>query len=71
MLTLIFFIGVIWFVIKLFILGLKASWGIFKLLCTVIFFPLILIVMVVVGLVYLAFPLLIIAGIIAIVRSRL
>ena len=36
-----------------------------KLLCTVIFFPVILIGMVIGGLMYIAFPLLIIGGIIA------
>lgn len=42
-----------------------------KLLCTVIFFPVILIGMVVGGLIYIAFPLLIIGGIIGLVMSRL
>lgn len=43
MLSLLFTICIIWFVGKFFIFGLKASWGIMKLLCTVIFFPVILI----------------------------
>ena len=47
MLSLLFTICMIWFVGKFFIFGLKASWGIMKLLCTVIFFPVILIGMVV------------------------
>ncbi len=51
-------------------IGLKASWGILKLLCTVIFFPVILIGMVVGGLMYIAFPLLIIGGIIGLVTSH-
>lgn len=55
---------------KLFVFGLKASWGILKLLCTIVFFPVILIGMVVGGLIYLAFPLLIIGGIIALVTAR-
>lgn len=42
-----------------------------KLLCTVIFFPVILIGMVVGGLIYIALPLLIIGGIIGLVMSRL
>ena len=46
MLSLLFAICMIWFVGKFFIFGLKASWGIMKLLCTVIFFPVILIGMV-------------------------
>ena len=49
MLTLLFTICMIWFIGKFFIFGLKASWGILKLLCTVVFFPVILIGMVVGG----------------------
>ena len=68
MLSLLFAICMIWFVGKFFIFGLKASWGI--ILCTVIFFPVILIGMVVGGLMYIAFPLLIVGGIIALVTSH-
>ena len=50
MLTVLFTICMIWFVGKFFIFGLKASWGIMKLLCMIIFFPVILIGMVVGGL---------------------
>ena len=70
MLSLLFAICMIWFVGKFFIFGLKASWGIMKLLCTVVFFPVILIGLVVGGLLYIAFPLLLIVGIIALVASR-
>ena len=70
MLSLLFTICMIWFVGKFFIFGLKASWGIMKLLCTVIFFPVILIGMVIGGLMYIAFPLLIVGGIIALVTSH-
>ena len=70
MLSLLFAICIIWFVGKFFIFGLKASWGNMKLLCTVILFPVILIGMVIGGLMYIAFPLLIIGGIIALVTSR-
>ena len=58
MLSLLFVICMIWFIGKFFIFGVKASWGILKLLCTVVFFPVILIGMVVGGLIYIAFPLL-------------
>ena len=71
MLSILFTIGMLWFIVKFFIFGLKASWGIMKLLCTVIFFPVILIGMVVGGLIYIALPLLIIGGIIGLVMSRL
>ena len=70
MLSLLFTICMIGFVGKFFIFGLKASWGIMKLLCTVIFFPVILIGMVVGGLMYIAFLLLIIGGIIGLVTSH-
>ena len=70
MLSLLFAICMIWFIGKFFIFGLKASWGIMKLLCTVIFFPVILIGMVLGGLMYIAFPLLIVVGIIALAASR-
>lgn len=70
MLTLLFTIGMIWFIGKFFIFGLKASWGILKFLCTVVFFPVILIGMVVGGLVYIAFPLLLIGGIIGLIVSK-
>ena len=70
MLSLIFAICMIGFIWKLFVFGLKASWGIMKLLCTVVFFPVILIGMVLGGLMYIAFPLLIIGGIIALVTSH-
>ena len=63
MLSLLFAICMIWFIGKFFIFGVKASWGILKLLCTVVFFPVILIGMVVGGLIYIALPLLIIGGI--------
>ena len=70
MLSLLFAICMIWFVGKFFAFGLRASCGIMKLLCTVIFFPVILIGMVVGGLMYIAFPLLIVGGIIALVTSH-
>ena len=70
MVTLLFTICMIWFIGKFFIFGLKASWGILKLLCTVVFFPMILIGMVVGGLVYIAFPLLLIGGIIGLIVSK-
>ncbi len=70
MLSLLFTICMIWFVGKIFAFGLKASWGIMKLLCTVIFFPVILIGMVLGGLMYIAFQLLIVGGIIALAASH-
>ena len=53
---LLFAICMIGFIWKLFVFGVRASWGIMKLLCTVVLFPVILIGMVVGGLLYVAFP---------------
>lgn len=70
MLSLLFTICMIGFVGKFFIFGLRASWGILKLLCTVVFLPVILIGMVLGGLIHIAFPLLLIAGVIAFAVSH-
>jgi len=50
---------------KLFFFGIRAAWGISKFVLMVVFFPVILLGMLVVGLVKLAFPLLLIFGVIA------
>lgn len=70
MLSVLFGICIIWFSIKLLIFGVKASWGILKFLCTVVLFPVILILMVVGGLMYIAFSLLLLGGIIAVLVSH-
>lgn len=70
MLSLLFTICMIGFVGKFFIFGLKASWGILKLLCTIVLLPLILVGMVIGGLIHIAFPLLLIGGVIAIAASH-
>ena len=57
----------IWIFGKLFIFGVKAAWGISKLLLTVVFLPLILFGMVIGGLMSIAFPILIIVGIVVLV----
>ena len=61
-LFLIFLFGIVW---KLFFFGIRAAWGISKFFLMIVFFPVIFIGMLFVGLIHLAFPLLIIAGIIA------
>ena len=50
---------------KLFFFGIRAAWGSSKFVLMVVFFPVILLGMLVVGLVKLAFPLLLIFGVIA------
>lgn len=67
MLSLLFTICMIWVFGKLFFFGIRACWGISKFLITVVLFPLILIGMVVGGLIYIAFPILIVIGIVMLV----
>ena len=50
---------------KLLLFGVQMAWGISKFLLTIVILPLILIGMVVGGLLYIAFPILIVIGIIA------
>ena len=44
--------------------GIKAAWGISKFLLTIVLLPVILVGLVVGGLIYLAFPILIVVGIV-------
>lgn len=53
---------------KVLVWGIKAAWGITKLVCTLVFLPIILIALFVTGFVYLAIPILLIVGIIALIR---
>lgn len=59
--------GIMMFIVfgKLFIFGMKATWGITKILVTVVLLPLGLIAMVLGGLFSLALPLLIVIGIVS------
>lgn len=69
MLTLIFTILLLVIFGKLLLFGIKAAWGITKLLVTIVFLPLTLIGLVIGGLLSLAFPILIVVGIIAVICS--
>lgn len=69
MLTLLFIIFMIGFIFKGIGLAFQLSWGILKVLLFIIFWPLILIGLVIGGLIQLALPLLIIAGIVMLVKS--
>nr|WP_317283676.1 hypothetical protein [uncultured Sellimonas sp.] len=65
MLSLLFTICMIWIFGKLFILGVKATWSFSKFILTLIILPAVLIVMVIGGLLSVAFPILIVIGIIS------
>ena len=70
MLSLLFAICMIWIFGKILVFGIKAAWGITKFLVAIVLLPLVLIGMVVAGLIYIAFPILIVVGIIALIPSR-
>ena len=55
---------------KLFFFGLKAAWGLSKFILTIILLPITLMVMVSCGLLYFAFVLLIVVGIISFFKKN-
>lgn len=70
MFTLLFLICMLGIFGKLLVFGLRAAWGVSKLLLIVVFFPMILSGMVFAGLIYLAFPILIIVGIVTLLSRN-
>lgn len=56
---------------KLFLFGLKAAWGLSKFVLTIILLPITLMVMVSCGLLYFAFVLLIVVGIISFFKTNI
>lgn len=70
MLELIFAICMIWVFGKMLIFGIKAAWGIAKIFWTIIFLPVILIGMVIGGLMYIAFPVLIVIGLVSLIKAN-
>lgn len=70
MLSFLFTICMIWVFGKLLFFGIKAAWGISKFLVTIVLLPLILIGLAAGGLIYIAFPILIIAGISALILPK-
>ena len=56
---------------KLFFFGLKAAWGLSKFILTIILLPISLMVMVSCGLLYFAFVLLIVVGIISFFKTNI
>ena len=70
LLLLLLAIGMILVFGKLLVFGIRAAWSISVFLLTVVLLPLILIGMVIGGLIWLAFPLLFVIGIVALVVSK-
>ena len=71
MLTLLFIICMFGVFGKLFFFGLKAAWGLSKFVLTIILLPITLMVMVSCGLLYFAFVLLIVVGIISFFKTNI
>lgn len=55
---------------KILVFAVKAAWGVTKIVCMVVLFPLILIGMVVGGLIKIALPVLLIVGVITLFMSK-
>ncbi len=69
MLNLLFAILMIMVFGKLIGFAIRAAWGISKVLVTLVFLPLILIGLVLGGLIYLALPILIVVGLVALFKG--
>lgn len=69
MLNLLFVILMIMVFGKLIGFAIRAAWGISKVIVTLVFFPLILIGLVLGGLIYLALPILIVVGLVALFKG--
>ena len=70
MLTLLFIILMFLIFGKLIGFAVKAAWGISKIICTVVLLPLFLVGLVFMGLVGIAFPLLLVIGIVSLFVIR-
>ena len=70
MLTALFIIAIIWFMWKVIALAVKMIWGFLKIGFYIIFLPIVVIGLFLGGLIYIALPILIIGGIIALVISK-
>ena len=71
MLTLIFMVALVWLAWKMFVVGIKAAWGLAKIICTVLLLPFFIAGLFMVGMIYLAIPILIVVGILAIIGGLL
>ena len=69
MMTLIFFILAIALFGNLLRLAIRMAWGITKLVCSFLILPIILIALVFGGLLYLAFPILVIVGLVSLFKK--
>ena len=68
MLSLLFIVFFFWIFGKMIGLAFRASWGIMKIMFTLVFLPLILFGLLIRGLVYIALPVLLIVGICSLIE---
>lgn len=55
---------------KLLIFAIKAAWGLSKIICTVILLPVILLILIPVGLIGIAFPVLLVIGLAVLILPK-
>ena len=67
--TIVFFILFVMIFGKLLGFAIRATWGLFKIALYLVFLPVILVALVFGGLLYVAFPILIVAGIVSLVAG--
>ena len=70
MLALIFMVLLFMVFGKILVFAVEAAWGVTKIVCTVVLFPLILIGMVVGGLIKIALPVLLIVGVVSLFMPK-
>lgn len=68
MLSLLFIIFFFWIFGKMIGLAFRASWGIMKIMFTLVFLPLILFGLLIRGLVYIALPVLLVVGLCSLIK---
>ena len=69
MLTLLFSVWLLYATWKLAVFAIRAGWGIFKILLSVVFLPVMIVIFLIAGMIQLTMPLLVIIGICTVVKE--
>lgn len=59
MLTIVFEVALVWVALKVLVLGIRATWGIAKIICTFLLLPMLIVGLIYVGLVSFAVPIIV------------
>lgn len=70
MITILFTVAMLVIFGKILGLAIKATWSIFKIIFNIVILPITLIILVIEGLMYVAFPALIVIGLLVLFRTR-